>query len=207
MERQRVVRWLGRGLGLVALAGLAGGAAAAAQERRFELGFEVPVAKLSQVDETDAGPGLRLGFDLSRSVALEGTLGFFPGDLGDPAFSGSRWQALAGLKAGRRGDKAGVFATLRGGVTGFGEAPAAFPCILIYPPPLSCQMAGGDTLATVQLGGAVEYYPSSRSVLRLEAGDQLLRWPGPVIDGEGQVRDGDFWDHDLRLSVGLGWRF
>ncbi len=205
MERQRVVRWLGRGLGLVALAGLAGGAAA--QERRFELGLEVPVTKLSQVDQTDTGLGLRLGFDLSRSVALEAALGYSPADLGDPAFSGSRWQAVAGLKAGRRGEKAGAFATLRGGVTGFGEAPAPFPCVAIYPPPLSCALGGGDTLATVQLGGAVEYYPSSRAVLRLEAGDQVLRYPGPVIDGGGEVRDGDFWDHDLRLSFGVGWRF
>lgn len=205
MERQRVVRWLGRGLGLVALAGLAGGAAA--QERRFELGLEVPVTKLSQVDGTDAGLGLRLGFDLSRSVALEAALGYSPADLGDPAFSGSRTQGLVGLKLGRRGGKAGVFATLKGGVTSLSEAPAPFPCVAIYPPPLSCALGGGDTLATVQLGGALEYYPSPRSVLRLEAGDQALRYPGPVIDGEGQVRESDFWDHDLRLSVGFGWRF
>lgn len=191
--------------GALALASLAGGGAA--QERRFELGLEVPVVKLSQVDETDTGLGLRLGFDLSRSVALEAAAGYFPANLGEPAFSGSRWQALLGLKAGRRGEKAGIFATARGGVTSFSEAPAPFPCILIYPPPLNCQMGAGDTLATVELGGAFEYYPSSRSVLRVEVGDQMLRWPGPVIDGEGEVRDGDFWDHDLRLSVGFGWRF
>ncbi len=191
--------------GALALASLAGGAAA--QERRFELGLEVPVVKLSQLDETDTGVGLRLGFDLSRSVALEAALGFFPADLGEPAFSGSRTQALLGLKLGRRGEKAGVFATLKGGVTSFSEAPGPIACILIYPPPLTCQLAGGDTLPTVGFGGALEYYPSSRAVLRLEVGDQLLRYPGPVIDGEGEVRDGDFWDHDLRLSVGFGWRF
>ncbi len=205
MARLRGARRVGRLAGALALAALTG--AAAAQERRFELGLEVPIVKLSQVAETDTGLGLRLGFDLSRSVALEAALGYFPADLGDPAFSGSRTQALLGLKAGRRGEKAGVFATARGGVTSFSEAPAPFPCILIYPPPLSCQMGGGDTLATVELGGAFEYYPSSRSVLRLEVGDQLLRWPGPVIDGTGQVRESDFWDHDLRLSVGFGWRF
>lgn len=201
MEPQRV----GRGLAALALASLANGTLA--QERRFELGLDVPVVKLSQVDRTDTGVGLRLGFELSRSVALDATLGYFPGDLGQPAFSGSRTQALLGLKLGRRGEKAGAFATLRGGVTSFSEAPAPFACILIYPPPLTCRLAGGDSLPTLTFGAALELYPSERTVLRLEVGDQMSRYPGPVLDGEGQARAGDFWDHDLRLSVGLGWRF
>ena len=205
MQLERVVTGVARVAGALALAGLAGGADA--QERRFELGVEVPVVKLSQVDQTDTGVGLRLGFDLSRVVALEATLGYFPSDLGAPAFSGSRTQALLGLKLGRRGEKAGAFATLRGGVTSFSEAPEPFPCILIYPPPLNCQLAGGDTLPTVAFGAALELYPSERTVLRLEVGDQMSRYPGPAIDGEGQAREADFWDHDLRLSVGLGWRF
>lgn len=205
MTRLRGTGRVGKLAGALALAALTGGAAA--QEPRFEAGLEVPVVKLSQVDQTDTGLGLRLGFDLSRSVALEAALGYFPGELGDPAFSGSRTQVLLGLKLGRRGEKAGAFATLRGGVTSFSEAPEPFPCILIYPPPLTCQLAGGETLPTLMFGGALELYPSERTVLRLEVGDQVSRFPGPVLDGEGQARDSDFWDHDLRLSVGLGWRF
>lgn len=205
MTRRRGTAGVGKLAVALALAALTGGAAA--QEARFEAGLEVPIVKLSQVDQADTGLGLRLGFDLSRSVALEAALGHFPGDLGDPAFSGSRTQALLGLKLGRRGEQVGAFATLRGGVTSFSEAPEPFPCILIYPPPLTCRLAAGDTLPTLGFGGALEYYPSPRAVLRLEAGDQLLRYPGPVLDGEGQAREADFWDHDLRLTVGFGWRF
>jgi len=200
MATRRVV--ISVALTLASWASLAG-----AQGRRLELSLELPVVNLSQVDRTDTGVGLRLGFGLSRALALDATLAAFPADLGDPAFSASRFQAALGLRVARRGKKAAVFAAARGGVARFAQSPEPFACVKIYPPPLACVLAAGQTLPAWTLGGGLELYPSPRTVLRLEAADQLLRYPGPAFDGERQRRETDFWDHDLRATLGLGWRF
>jgi hypothetical protein len=180
---------------------------AAAQDRPFELAVQVPAARLSEFEQTDWGLGGRLAFRPSRSLAIEGQVNYYPGDLGAPAFSASRLEGLIGLKLGWAGERGGVFATLQGGVVDFAAAPGPLVCVAIYPPPLECQMAGGDTLSAFGFGAAFELTPSDRVSLRLDLGDQLLKYPGPVFDSEGEVRDDAFWDHNFKLVLGLGLRF
>jgi hypothetical protein len=35
----------------------------------------------------------------------------------------------------------------------------------------------------------------------------MVRYPGPVFDGDRQLRDEDFWGHDFRVAVGAGIGF
>ncbi len=180
---------------------------AAGQEHPIELATQVAFTRLSELDESDVGFGLRLAWRFSGSVALEGELNRFPGDLGAPAFSRARTEGLVGLKAGRSGEGGGVFATLRTGVVDVSAAPAPFACIEIFPPPLQCHLAGGEKLWAIGFGAAFELAPRERVVLRLDIGDQLLKYPGPVLDADGEARPDGFWRHNLRATLGAGYRF
>jgi len=81
-----------------------------------------------------------------------------------------------------------------------------FPCVLIYPPPLSCALAAGDTLPAVDLGGGVEFATSERTFIRVDAGDRILKYGGPVLADRAVSEDG-FFSHDFRFAAGAGLRF
>ena len=108
---------------------------------------------------------------------------------------------------GPRLGRTGLFLGLRGGAVRFSEAPEPFPCILIFPPPLNCAIAGGDTLPAVQLTGGFEAFPSDRLFVRVETGDQLLRYHGPAFTADREVIDGGLWSHNFKATASVGWRF
>jgi len=185
----------------------AGGASVQAEDRRGDISASVSLRSLHEFDETEAGLGARLSYRLNRWVGIDGEVGYFPADIGTPAFSRSRLEGLAGLRVGPRLGRTGVFLGLRGGAVRFSEAPEPFPCILIFPPPLNCAIAGGDTLPSVQLTAGFEAYPSDRLVVRVEAGDQLLRYPGPAFTPDREVIDDGLWSHNFKATASVGWRF
>jgi len=136
----------------------------------------------------DAAAGLTVGLDVSASV--------FPED--DPIV-GRQIQLLAGGRSGFRTGRFGAFARVRPGMIHFSErffAPDTV-CILIFPPPESCLIE--STNLTVDAGGTVEVYPTSRSVLRLDAGDTLIRFSRAQRDPA--------WKHNLQFTAGAGVRF
>jgi hypothetical protein len=98
------------------------------------------------------------------------------------------------------------FARLRPGFVTFREAPQPFACILIFPPPLACVLGAGDTLFALDIGGGVEVFTTRRTFLRVDAGDRLLRYPGPVFR-DGTAEEDGFFSHDFRFAVGGGLRF
>ena len=87
------------------------------------------------------------------------------------------------------------------------EAPEPVACILIFPPPLSCTLAGGRTLFVADVGGGVSVDVTPATSLRIDVGDRMTRYPGPSFGRGRRVRDSSFFDHDFRLAVGAGWRF
>jgi len=186
---------------------LAGPARAQAQDRRGDVSLQVSVRSLHEFDETETGLGARLSYRLSRWLAADGEVSVFPADVGSPAFSGSRLEGLAGVRGGPHLGRTGVFLALRGGAVRFSKAPEPFPCILIYPPPLVCAIASGDTLPTVQLTGGFEVYPGDRLVVRVEAGDQLLRYSGPAFTAERDIIDKGLWSHNFKTTASVGLRF
>ncbi len=182
-------------------------AAVDAQDERSDAGVQASVTRYGEFDENQFGVGLKLGHRLGRHLALDAELNLEPGDLGGRSFSSRRFEALAGLRLGLDLQRSGAYLALRGGVSSFSEAPEPFPCILIYPPPLACALAAGDTLPAFGFGAGFQALVGERAVLRFEIGDQMLRYPGPAFAEDRVIEDESFWRHNLRLTAGVGWRF
>jgi hypothetical protein len=68
-------------------------------------------------------------------------------------------------------------------------------------------LASGRTLPAFDVGGGVELFLRGRTFVRVEAGDRLLKYPGPVFDNGRRRRDAGFYSHDFRFSAGAGLRF
>lgn len=185
---------------------LAATPAARAGDSRFDASLQLSVTQHGTFDETDAGGGAQVSYRLTGWLALDAHLNWFPGDLGDPAFSGSRTQGLLGVKVGPHLDRNGVYAAVRPGFLRFGEAPAPFACILIYPPPLNCSLAAGETAFALDLTAGYQVLAGENTVLRVEVGDGLVRYPGPAIT-DSELHEGSFWEHSLRVTLAVGWRF
>jgi hypothetical protein len=162
----------------------------------------------SEFDTTDVGFGGRGSWHPVPLVGVEGEVALYPGDLGGRvAFSGSRVEGLFGATVGPRLGRIRPFGKLRPGFVRFGEAPEPIACILIFPPPLRCTLAGGRTLFALDVGGGVEWLSSGRTFVRVDAGDRMVRYPVPTIDSSGAVRRESFAGHDVRFAIGGGLRF
>jgi len=166
------------------------------------------LALASQFDASDAGVGARIAWQPVRVIGVEAEVVHYPSDFPDPRpFSRARTEGLFGATVGPRLDRVRPFARLRSGFVSVRDAPEPFPCILIFPPPLACRLASGDTLLAVDAGGGVEVAATSRTLVRVDAGDRILRYPGPVFDGNRDVRERAFFSHDFRLAASAGLRF
>ena len=184
-------------------------AAAGAQtnDRRFDASVHVASANSGEFDHSDAGVGGRLAWRPSGLIGAEGELTIYPGDFPDePPFSRSRVEGLFGVTVGPTLNRFRPFARLRPGFLTYREAPEPFACILIFPPPLACTLAGGDTVFSLDVGGGLEVFTTPRTVLRIDLGDRLVRYSGPVIRS-GSVEQDAFFSHDFRFSLGGGLRF
>jgi hypothetical protein len=115
------------------------------------------------------------------------------------AFSAGRVEGLFGATVGPRLGRVRPFAKLRPGFLTFREAPQPIACVLIFPPPLRCVLAGGQTLFALDVGGGVEWLSSDRTFVRADAGDRVVRYPRPT--------GGPATGHDFRFSFSGGLRF
>ncbi|MCM2257273.1 MAG: hypothetical protein NDJ94_16645, partial [Vicinamibacteria bacterium] len=86
-------------------------------------------------------------------------------------------------------------------------ADAPFPCILIFPPPLTCAIAQGDTVPAFEFGAGYQYALNERARLFVELRDQMVKYEGPVMDAGFEPRRESFWSHNPRLTFGVGWAF
>lgn len=174
---------------------------------RFEVGAQVVTANLSQFDQTDFGIGGRFTWNPVQPFGLESEITFYPKHLPDQVpFSRRRIEGLFGATFGPRLGSLRPFAKARAGFLSFRAASEPFACILIFPPPLSCQL-GDRTLLEYELGGGLELYPAPGLFVRVEVGDRALHYPGPARDKDGTLHDDSFFGHDLRFAAGAGFRF
>jgi hypothetical protein len=175
---------------------------------RFELGVQVSSAVSSQFDATDVGLGGRIAWHPVEPLGIESEIDLYPADFPDQrAFSRGRVEGLFGVTVGPRFGRLRPFARLRSGFLNIREAPQPFPCILIFPPPLSCALASGRTLVAFDIGGGVELFATPRTFVRIDAGDRLLKYPGPVFARNFTRRDDAFFSHDFRFAAGAGLQF
>ncbi len=190
------------------IAGLASSAAAQSQARRFEVGGQVAGVVSGEFDDTDIGIGGRFSWQPVAPLGVESEINFYPGDFaGDPPFSRGRLEALFGATARARLGSLVPFARLRSGFLVVHDAPRPFACILIFPPPLACELGSGRTLPLLDIGGGLQVFATQRTFVRVDIGDRLVRYPAPVIDTDRVVRDDAFFGHDFRFAAGGGVQF
>jgi hypothetical protein len=183
--------------------------AAARASQSFEAGAQITASRFGELDSTDIGVGGRASWHPSGWIGVEGELNFYPNDIPDvqPAISRSRFEGLFGMTAGPRMSGWRPFARIRPGFVRVGSSPEPLACSLIFPPATSCALAERETLFALDLGAGFEVYTARRTFVRFDIGDQMLRFPGPARDREGNVHNDNFMRHDVRVAIGGGWRF
>jgi hypothetical protein len=198
----------GRTLLIALLAATAGSSQAMAQTHGAEVGGHVDVLRLSELSSTDAGVGPDVAWRFSPSLAIDGSLTWYPS--ASTAGSSQHQQRTLGLAGVRTGVTAGsvdLFARARGGFLRFGSQPASV-CILIFPTPLSCQLAAGYTAFAADIGGgaSVALIPSGRLRASVGAGDLMVRYGLQALRPNGATTDG-FISHNLLVTIGAAWQF
>ena len=174
-------------------------------QERFDAGAHIAAARSSEFDDTDTGIGGRFSWHPVALIGVEAEMTVYPASFPNAnGFSRSRIEGLFGVTAGPRLAGLRPFARLRPGFLTFRGQSVV--CILIFPPPLSCELASGRTLFALDLGGGVELFPASRAVIRVDVGDRIVKYPGPSFRN-GRATQESFYSHDFRLSAGAGVRF
>jgi hypothetical protein len=157
---------------------------------RFEVGALVSVLEIKDANgltdlfpRTEVGVGGRFTYNLKSYLAVEAELNFFPRDFHKFTTNftgGSMLEGLAGVKAGLRKKKFGVFGKFRPGFESSGGA--AVPRFLNGNGPDPQNPFGFGRIRSTQfamdVGGVFEFYPSPRTILRFDGGDTIVRYPG-----------------------------
>lgn len=149
-----------------------------------------------------AGIGGRFTYNLNDSLALDSEVNFFLREnrgFTSRRVGGRPVQALFGVKAGKRFEKAGVFGKVRPGFLSFSETISSG--LGSFAPQFSRR-----THFNLDVGGVVEFYPSRRAVVRVDVGDTIIRYgeenlPGALSPFDGATR------HNLQLNAGVAYRF
>jgi len=195
--------------------------------------FVPPCPFAITIDRTvEATPGFggRFGYNLTDNIALEAEVNFFPGGDsfidrdGDFRIGGNKTEGLFGVRVGKRFDKVGIFAKARPGflIDSKGDLQPATDraCIAIFPPPIGCFDPVEKRSFALDLGGVIEFYPTKRTIIRVDAGDTIIRLtertaagfvgPGPGLLAPtflAAVRLPSETTHNFQFSVGAGFRF
>ena len=175
----------------------------------LQLDAHVTSSKWSEFDSADNGFGGRLTFKPVSLIGIEADVTWYPSEY-EPdgvAFSRNRTEGLLGITVGPKIDRIRPFAKVAAGFLKVGATPGAFACIAIFPPPLNCSLASGDTLQAVEIGGGIEFDASRRFFIRGDIADRILKYPGPTFDSNFEIREDGFFGHAVRFTLGAGIRF
>jgi hypothetical protein len=176
-----------------------------------------PVTGVSTVLPRDhvgtAGFGGRVSYNAYKYVALEAEVSHLPERNLNETFRSRRTQIFAGVRAGRRWEKVGLFAKGRPGAMFFDNYGIRGPCGVIRSAS-ECLEQSRAFFAT-DVGGVFEYYPTRRTILRVDAGDTIIRFrdSGPVTFPPAGASPGSSLftrretTHNFQLTFGLGFRF
>lgn len=179
----------------------------------FEVGGQIGVLRLSDSPNTNVGVGGRVAINLTRWLGVESEYQFVPTDEFNETFispdgreAGIRYErrrstALFGVKAGHRGERIGLFARARPGFTTLTDRGVdcqgdVCALMLLTVPEYRREFA-------LDLGGVVEFYPSSRWLARADIGALRIRHRSSAPP----CASGDCSSWNLAASAGLGIRF
>ena len=172
---------------------------------RAEVGAFYTGVNLEGFGETVNGLGGRFGYNFNQHLALDAEFSFFPETHLGNSQLGQKTQAFAGVRAGARSQRVGLFAKLRPGVMFIGEVTSGFNC---SGNGLGQTCRPSHNNLALDAGGVLELYPSSRAIVRLDVGDTIVRIRNTtrgLLTG-GPVATSDT-THNFQFSVGFGYRF
>ena len=156
-------------------------------------------------DSTVNGIGGRLTFNINENFAIDGEGSFFPSNHFNNDEIGQKMQGFVGVKAGVRNKWVGGFVKARPGVMWFGEFPTRGDCT---------QTSFGSVCGVdhekdfaLDLGGVLEFYPAERAIIRLDAGNTLIRYQERALGNfNPPILNGGF-KSNFQVTLGFGWRF
>ena len=125
-----------------------------------------------------SGPDGRYTWNLSPSLAVEGSVGYVTGyQKIDGTDNGHELLTLGGVKAGWRGRRFGFYGKMEPGIASFTPglttlSPATYSGA--GPPPDFKVVNARRTDFAVDLGGVFEAYPTRRTIIRLDLGATLI---------------------------------
>jgi hypothetical protein len=199
---------------LLTIVTFASAAVAQSTKDKIEIGVQTTSLTLSHPDiasdQTEAGIGGRFTFNFNRYVAAEAEINFFPQRAAILIAEGSPIQGQFGVKIGKRFEKFGIFGKFRPGFLSVNDVGS------IVPP----GSQGGatpnftierHTFFTMDVGGVLELYPSRRMIVRLEAGDTLVRHPArfgivSFLDPNVVLIRPAKFNHNFQFTAGVGFR-
>ncbi|HWS53194.1 MAG TPA: hypothetical protein VN228_03675 [Pyrinomonadaceae bacterium] len=181
------------------------GARAQTDEHKFEVGAVFTAIGAENIEGAPKGLGARFAYNLNDHFAVDAETSFFPSDELGNNLVGQNAQGFVGLKAGARSKYVGVFGKARPGVMFVGNSTSGFDCD---------RGAGFNVCRREQshlafdAGIVTEFYPSSRTIIRVDLGDTIVRFRRAgrnVFTGE-QFSSSDV-THNFQASLGFGYRF
>ena len=189
----------------------AGRASAQTEPRRLEVGGHFSTLRIGDAGNTNAGVGGRVSYELTRWLAVDGEIGFFPNDRLDIgssvlpvtmglSYSRRRLEGFAGPKIGWRGERFGAFAKVRPGFTrltdrGLSCTGEMCALALFVRPEYDAEFA-------VDIGGILEFYPTPRTTARFDLGTTAIRHDSRNV-GTCQTCT----TQNFATSLGMGVRF
>jgi hypothetical protein len=144
------------------------------------------------IGEGPGGFGGRFSYNFNRYLALDADVSHYPQNP-----SGNFGQSLvsAGVKAGIRSERVGLFAKAKPGVIHF--AGRGF----------RARHHGSRDFFSFDVGGVLELYPNSRVLLRLDISDNIIDFGDEPFNRGFPVSERPGLSHNRQLSFGIGFRF
>ncbi|HVF45071.1 MAG TPA: outer membrane beta-barrel protein [Pyrinomonadaceae bacterium] len=180
-----------------------------------DFGFPV-FAPFDTGNHTEAGFGGRVGYNFTDNFALEAEGNYYPrSGRANSSAGGFPVQFQFGPKFGKRYRRFGLFAKARPGLVSFSR--------VLHQTGTETFDFGGQTFIfptfedrrrtyfSADLGGVLEFYPSSRIVTRFDFGDTLIRYgrrdSQGVITTSPPATIPPSTTHNFQFTAGIGLRF
>lgn len=198
---------------------------------RVEVGVQYSTLSLDAVDsfgtETIPSFGARFTYNFNDHLAAEAEGNFAVTHTRRTYAQGGRYEQLqAGVKAGKRWERFGLFGKARPGFLSFDDTLR--PAFTRQPLPdgtffdFPTFESQRKTHFTADVGGVLEFYPSRRLVVRFDAGDTIIRYgardifgppvvvvpsPGGPVHTPSIIKAPAEFGHNFQFSAGVGFRF
>jgi hypothetical protein len=175
-------------------------------ESKLEVTPLFSTINLQAFDSRESGAGVRLAYNINKHLAVEAEGTLFEFSIGDhPTDDFLAAMGLVGIKSGYRNSQFGLFAKIRPGV-------ANFPKLKIHRgfcigrEPCDGRGRSGNRFA-LDAGAVIELYPTENMIVRIDAGDSMIRFSDDIISTFPTLTRLNGLSHNLQVSAGIGFRF